>query len=369
MTAPPLNLILLPTLDCNVACDYCFEQKAQVRLSLDDLPRVTTSILDHMEAAGVTDAELYWQGGEVLLLGPAWFASAHASMTEAAEARGVAFHHSLQSNLIGYGPQWDDVIRRMFGGSVGTSMDFPNDHRRLKNGSTTQYTRVWLEAVARARGAGLQVSVIAVLHEGSLRAGPDAFLRFFAETAGIDDLQINLPFPGGPGEGGDTLEPAAASRFLGALLDLWMAIYRDRGLRLAPFSELMEHYVGRPARLPCIWQPNCADEFVTIDPRGQVALCDCWVTSYPQHAFGNVFATPDLTVLLGASTARRTLRNRPMRLMDLEDCVSCPHLGVCHGGCPVRTLAARGTILAKDPYCEVYKVVFTRCRQLAAAIV
>jgi hypothetical protein len=32
----------------------------------------------------------------------------------------------------------------------------------------------------------------------------------------------------------------------------------------------------------------------------------------------------------------------------------------------VRTLAATGTILAKDPYCELYKAVFARCRELAA---
>jgi radical SAM protein with 4Fe4S-binding SPASM domain len=369
MNAPPLSLILLPTLDCNVACDYCFEQKQPVRLSLGDLPRLTASILDHMRAIGTSDAEVYWQGGEALLLGPAWFAAAHASMSAAATARDATFHHYLQSNLIGYGPQWNDVIRTMFAGAVGTSMDFPNDHRRLKNGSTTRYTEVWLEAVARARAAGLDVSVIAVLHEGSLRAGAERFLRFFAETAGIDDLQVNLPFPGGPGEGGDTLDPAAVSRFLVELLDLWMARYREHGFRLAPFVELMHHFVGRPARLPCIWQANCADDFVTIDARGQVALCDCWVTSYPQYAFGNAFATPDLSALLGASDARRILRERPARLMDLEDCASCPYLSLCHGGCPVRTLAAKGTTLAKDPYCEAYKVVFTRCRELAAAVV
>jgi radical SAM protein with 4Fe4S-binding SPASM domain len=245
-------------------------------------------------------------------------------------------------------------------------MDFPNDHRRLRNGSAERYTQVWLDAVLRARAAGLHVSVIAVLHAGSLRAGAGAFLQFFTEVAGIADLQINLPFPGGPGEGGATLAPAPVSRFLVDLLDIWTSRYRERGLRLAPFVELIHHYVGRPARLPCIWQPNCADEFVTMDARGQVALCDCWVTSYPQYAFGNVFTASDLSELLGVSDARRALQERPVRLMDLEDCSACPHLSVCHGGCPVRTLAATGTPFAKDPYCEVYKAVFTKCRDLAA---
>jgi hypothetical protein len=42
---------------------------------------------------------------------------------------------------------------------------------------------------------------------------------------------------------------------------------------------------------------------------------------------------------------------------------------LCHGGCPVRTFAARGTIPAKDPYGEVYEALFTRCRERAAETV
>jgi radical SAM protein with 4Fe4S-binding SPASM domain len=255
----------------------------------------------------------------------------------------------------------------MFGGSVGTSMDVPNDHRRLRNGSTERYTQAWLQAVTSAREAGLKVSAIAVIHAGTLRISGEEFLRFFADRARIDDVQVNLPFPGGPGEGGGTLEPQALSRFLEDLLDAWVRRYIGRGLRLAPFADLIDHHRGRPARLPCIWQPNCASQFVAIDARGDAALCDCWVASYPQHGFGNVFRA-SLAELLGGSQARRAFLDRPGRLVDGEDCGACPHLSLCHGGCPVRAFSATGTIDAKDPYCEVYKTVFARCRDAAATL-
>ena len=112
----PLSLILLPTLDCNVACDYCFEEKARLSLSRDQLGKVTNAILDHMAAQGTTRAELYWQGGEVLLLGPAWFEHAHASMARAAAERGLSLpsldpdeSHRLRPAL-GSGPARD--VRR-----------------------------------------------------------------------------------------------------------------------------------------------------------------------------------------------------------------------------------------------------------------
>jgi uncharacterized protein len=366
MSAQPLSLILLPTLDCNAECDYCFEEKSPIHLSPAALERLTAAILDHMDATGAGEAELYWQGGEALLLGPAWFAAAHESMGAAAAARGRTLRHYLQSNLIGYGPRWNSIIRTMFDGAVGTSMDVPNDHRRLRDGSTERYTQAWLDAVAAARSAGLTVSVIAVVHAGSLRIGAEEFLRFFCERAGIDDVQVNLPFPGGPGNGGETLDPDALSRFLVDLLDAWAERYVDRGLRLAPFADLIDHYLGRPARLPCIWQANCATDFAAVDARGDVALCDCWVTSYPEYRFGNLFTGASLSDLLRGSPARRALLARPARLMDIEDCGTCPHLSLCHGGCPVRAFASTGTIEAKDPYCRVYQAVFVKCRDLAA---
>lgn len=367
MIGRPLSVILLPTLECNAACDYCFEDKVRVRLSSGQLSRLTEQLLDHMHKSGTREAEIYWQGGEVMILGHEWFERAHDLMGEAADRQGLAFHHHLQTNLIGWGPQWHSVVARMFGNSLGTSMDFPNRHRRLLNGSTQRYTELWLRALNDARGAGISVGVIAVLHAASLAAGPEAFYAFFADEAGLDDFQVNLPFPGGPAEGASPLAVEPLGRFLVGLMDVWMERGAARGVKLGPFDALIDTFAGRPAQLPCIWQPNCASEFIAIDARGTVALCDCWVTSYPQHSFGNAFGSAGLTDLLEESPARQRFLDRPQALMESEDCLRCPWLSFCHGGCPVRAFTAKGTILAKDPYCEAYQAIFTRARELSAA--
>lgn len=361
-----LNVVLLPTLGCNAACDYCFEEKTDLRLPLDDLPRLTARLLDHLEERGSTEAHLYWQGGEALLMGLGWFERAHDLMGAAAAERGLAFHHHLQTNLVGYTPAWNGLFRTMFGGAVGSSMDFPNVHRRLRDGSLPGYDAVWARAIRELREAGIHVGVIAVAHAASVATGPGAFYDFFTGTAGLTDFQVNTPFPGGPGREAGVVDTAALSGFLLGLLDVWNERGRGRGVRLGPFDALIDAFSGRPSQLPCFWQPNCADEFVSIDARGNVALCDCWVTSYPEHRFGNVFGPAGLGELLAGSPARRAFLERPGRLVESEDCLACPHLSLCHGGCPVRTFTVKGTILAKDPYCEVYKALFARTRELAA---
>jgi uncharacterized protein len=92
------------------------------------------------------------------------------------------------------------------------------------------------------------------------------------------------------------------------------------------------------------------------------------VTSYPDYFFGNIFQEPDLTRMLSTSRARREFVERPQHLVEHEDCLSCRFLSICHGGCPVRTYSALGTMLAKDPYCEVYKVVFARAETHARTL-
>jgi uncharacterized protein len=357
------SVILLPTSDCNVACEYCFERKEPHRLSLALLPLLTRRLLDHLEHEGIEECEIYWQGGEAMIMGPAWFVNAGQLMDCAAAERGHKFTHYLQTNLISYSEAWNEVIRTMFQGSLGTSMDYPNRHRKLFKGGAEAYTRLWTRKLKEAQEADIEVGVIAVLHEGSLEAGPERFYRYFTEELGLSNFQVNTPFPGGPAaevEGAFQLDTKELAAFLSGLFDIWVERGYDSGVSLGPFDALIDHFTGRPARLPCIWKENCSNQFISVDSKGTVAQCDCWVTSYPESFFGNIFREPDLTRMLRNSPARRKFVERPKRLVEDEDCLSCRYLSICHGGCPVRTYSALGTMMAKDPYCEVYKAVFGR---------
>lgn len=357
------SVILLPTAECNVACSYCFEHKEPHRLSMLLVPLLTKQLLDHLEHEGIEECEVYWQGGEAMIMGPAWFVEAGRLMNEAAAVRGRRFVHYLQTNLISYSPAWNDVLRDMFGGALGTSMDFPNLHRKLFKGGADAYTKTWTERLREAQRAGLEIGVIAVLHQGSLDAGADAFYRYFTDELGLTSFQVNTPFPGGPAKAVEAefdLDKSALAAFLTELFDIWMERGHARGIALGPFDALVHHFTGEASRLPCIWKENCSNQFISVDSKGTVAQCDCWVTSYPESFFGNVFRDDNLTEMLRRSPARREFVERPRHLVEHEDCLSCRYLSICHGGCPVRTYSALGTMLAKDPYCEVYKAVFAR---------
>ncbi len=361
-----LSVVLLATTACNAACDYCFEDRGGDRLDLERLRRIIDAVLAHMDAERIAHLTLHWQGGEALLLPPRWYAQAQRLIDAAAAAHGKQVEHGLQTNLLGYGPDWDDVIAEMFGNSISTSVDYPNRYRRLPGGTPADYDRLFRRKLDLARAAGIDVKAISVLSGATLAVGAAAFYAHMVDDLGITDFQINTPFPGGESNTAKAeldLDLDALTRFHCDLADLWLE-RADPRVRIGPFDALLDIFRQRDGQLPCIFARNCTDLLIAIDPAGNVAQCDCWVTSYPEQHFGNLLASPSLTELLRESTARRGFIDRPVRLMA-GDCIDCDYLALCHGGCPVRTYAARGRLAEKDPYCALYRGLFAHMEDRA----
>jgi radical SAM protein with 4Fe4S-binding SPASM domain len=363
---PPFSLILLPTLRCNARCEYCFETRTGEELTLDRLTIVVGKAIDHMEARMIDTLSIYWQGGEVLTRSPEWYERAHDLIEDIVAKGAHRVVHYLQTNMIGYGPKWNRVIAGMFGNSVGTSMDFPNLHRRLKRGTPREYQELWERKIREAAHAGIEVGVIALPNEKTFALGAEAFYAYFVEHLGIRNLQVNTPFAGGAPnavKSGYPLDMERFSAFFSDLAGLWETRGRDAGVRIGPFDALAAYFERGSKELLCIWRENCANEFACVDPSGHVAQCDCWVSGYPEYRFGNILEPGSLSDLLEMSDARLEFQARPGYLMRTEDCLDCTYLAICHGGCPVRAYSAYGTVLRKDPYCDLYKNLFRRVEE------
>ena len=362
------SLILLSTLQCNADCEYCFETKSDDRLTLDRLGELIRKVLDYMVEKSLVSLTIYWQGGEAMLLPPTWYEQAHALIQDEADRRGKQVFHSLQSNMLAYNARWNPVITSMFGNSVGTSLDYPNRHRKLLGQSPDSYNDIWGRRVQEARAAGIEVQVIAVPNQATLEIGAERFYAYFADELGISDFQVNTPFPGGEATAAKqelpVAEVAKLTRFYLDLAEVWLERGCEQGVRIGPFDALLRHFSHEPATLPCIWGENCANALVSIDPRGRVAQCDCWVTSYPDHHYGNIFESANFGELLKTSVVRQQFNQRPIRLVQ-RDCLDCNYLALCHGGCPVRTYTVHGSLFEKDPYCELYLALFERMERAA----
>jgi radical SAM protein with 4Fe4S-binding SPASM domain len=365
------SVIFLPTLHCDARCDYCFEDKSIGQISPEHFEDFLDKLLDFADVRHISRLHLYWQGGEIFTLTPPWMEKAYRLIQEKSAARGCEIRNYLQTNLLAYDDRWNNIIATMFGNSAGTSMDFPNRHRRMPGGTPEEYTERWMRHVQHAMAADIRLGVIAVPSAETLQMGAEAFYDFFTRQVGVTDFQVNSPFPGGQSnevKGDLPLDAHALGRFLIDLTDIWLERGYGQGILLGPSAELLNHFLGRENRLPCYWQDNCANGFSCVDPAGHVSQCDCWAASYPGMRYGNMLGEVPLATLLEKSAVRREFLDRPGYLVANSDCLECEHLGVCHGGCPVRAYSTYGSLLEKDPYCETYKMLFSHVKQIAAGI-
>lgn len=324
-----------------------------------------------MNKQGIDVLSINWQGGEVMMLTPDWYERAFDIIQEVSAAHRVRINHYIQTNLINYSPAWLPVLTGMFNSSLGSSLDFPNLYRKLPGSDPAGYDAIMREKIKQAQLAGLHVGVIAVPNEQTFLLGAHRFYDYYVNQLKLTDFQVNTPFAGGTVSQAKLTYPLdneQLSKFFIELIDIWITEGYERGIQVGPFDRLLNYFLEGDQGLLCIWGENCANEFFCIDPLGNLSQCDCWAASYPDFHFGNLLDTGSLESLLANSRVRQRFLDRPACLMEQEECIDCPYLSLCHGGCPVRAYTMNNRLRSKDPYCATYKAIFSHIEQVAAKV-
>jgi len=120
-------------------------------------------------------------------------------------------------------PTKTDFVK--FGNSIGSSVDYPNRHRKVKGGAVKDFNSIWLGKADAARNSGNHLGVIAVPSDASIEAGGETFYDHFTRVLGISDFQLNTPFAGGSAntvKNGYPLDPERLGVFFTELVDVWM---------------------------------------------------------------------------------------------------------------------------------------------------
>ncbi len=360
MFGPQVSIIFVPTFHCNCNCAYCFEPRTRESMSLEDLETVFSRISSYLSRSGVKSVDVYWQGGEITVLSPEWCLTAGRMIRSFMSNHNLKIKLYLQTNLMDYDPVWDPVIWELFDGTVGSSLDYPNVHRRFRGLSGDSYNEHWADRYRIARSRGLSASVISVPNKQTLSVSPSDFYRYYVDELGLKSIQLNTPFASGPASHlADQLflDPSMLGDFLVGLLDVYFS--GDDGVRLDPYEGIVERITlgDAAAKIPCFFCPNCVNGFFCVGPGGEVSQCDAWMGSYPDRNFGNLLESDDLGMLL-TSPMRMKLAERTANLIGNSECLDCKYLPLCNGGCPVRAMSAEGSPDHPDPYCETYKKVF-----------
>lgn len=369
MVVKPLNSVLVKPAgpDCNLGCDYCF-YLGKSSLFPDKVHRMSEPVLKELVRqvmrAGSRQVSFGWQGGEPTLMGVDFYRRA-VQYQRRYGAAGQIVGNGLQTNGILIDAEWAQFLREAKF-LVGLSLDGPqhvHDHyRKSKSGAPS-----W-EKVAQARDvllhAGVAVNALVVVTDYAAQFTREIYE--YHKKQGLVYMQFI------PCMERDAQNPAktapysvtaeAYGRFLCELFDLWSGDFRygQPTTYIRWFDSVFYNYVGLSAP-ECTLLPECGI-YTVIEHNGDVYACDFFVE--PQWQLGNIM-TDSLTELLNSP-----LQNRfgAQKAALPQECVDCPWLAYCYGGCPRdRIGGAAGQGL--NYYCAAYKQFFVhadaRLRKLA----
>lgn len=321
-----LSMYLKPTNFCNVGCDHCYlpeSVRAEKMVMDDESLRKTARFAREMVAREGHDAvHFIWHGGEPLVLSPSYFVNANRLLEE--EFGNAPFTQSIQTSLIPYRDEWADVINTIFGGHIGSSVDFTQ--RNIKQ-SPDAYLKLWLAKVASARENGHFVlpGMVPTRHE--TKRASDIYAWFVENGFRAFNIDRFSRY------GSSTIDWPSNKEHAGFLIGLFdETVKRLKASLTAPAINVVAAGIqgvllGNPGDR---WGTQCQKEFLVVEPDGSINTCPD--RAKHEKPFSNI---SDGAGALIASQSRRQW----IRVMDVthkeSHCMSCEYRHFCKSGCPV----------------------------------
>ncbi len=346
-----LGLTIAPTMACNMACQYCFEENKRGKMSA----AVVETLIDFVEkrAPGLLRVDINWYGGEPLLAMDI-IEDITLSVMDLGKEHKFKYSASMISNGYLLTRENVDKLRELRVSMVQVTLDGPaeiHDKKRpLKNGQGSFHKILENIAYAATKmGIGIRVNVDKSFNE-------EIILRMLGQfkEAGLQD-KVGIYF--------GLLEPA--SKVCANIADTCFNPNEFSEIELSYYRILLDQGF-RIDRLPTPMSAYCIAQIVNgllIDPEGNLYHCFNHVGD-KSKSFGQIadqinYQHPNFV---------RLFKFDPF---EDDSCRQCQMLPICLGGCPSRR-AERG--LEGDAQCDSWKYnlqpmleIIARSRQQQAA--
>jgi uncharacterized protein len=349
--ASQLRVTVLTTLQCNFACDYCFQgdhgdyNKTAAKMSLETSARVSDWIERELDRLGSESLVLTFFGGEPLLNLPVVYAMAERAWL-ATQARGTELYINVITNGLLLTPEVVDRLKPFGLNGVKITLDGDKDtHNRMRplRGGQGTFDRI-IENIRRVADK-CAISIGGNFDASSADSYP-ALLDFLKEQdfAGLlrkvafKPIIREKPAPKG-------ILPLMPVNAAGKPLNGTCMTSAGTGSSICDTC----HFVDE--KMTFLREETKAHGFKTMDG---VHMGPCEIHKEHAHTIGpdgSLYACPGFTGEATLSTGhidgredswRATARERFQKLAAWHDCGDCAFIPVCAGGCSVASHSELG---------------------------
>jgi uncharacterized protein len=344
---------------CNLACSYCYymtERPAalQVPMPVPVMEAALGRLAAHVAHKGGEDRgfAVYWHGGEPLLRRAGFWEAVTATEARLAEAFGVEWTNIITTNAV----LVDDGMAAFFADhrwKVSVSIDGPapqHDRHRVDGKGRGTYESV-VAGFLRLRRAGVEPTVHSVIGEE-----PEAGRALYAHHSGLAVRRcvLHLPFYSRQATDADARSARVLEQVL-AFYRTWRA--DDSPMRVRLFDSVIQK-LEHKRHITCHHEDRC-NEVVTIEPRGDVYLCDDLLgLDMAEAGLGHNVLSADFDRVADLVDERLTAAGH---FQKSAECLSCEIYDICGGGCPATRWDGH-TYANRSSHCAVFQGVFSLIR-------
>lgn len=342
-----LIVTLMPTLQCNLACSYCFQKEnpAFTKMSSPTEEATLEWILRQVDARALRHLKVHYFGGEPTTRKDYCLRTARV-LSESMRARGGTFDWQMTTNGVLLDVAFAQAMEQFGKGQFKVTLDGDketHDKERVYRDGRGSFDAIFDNVVALAK-AGCKVRVGGNFFPDQAKSFESLLDRI--ERSGVAGMLQGVrfkPIVDTQQLGSGTCTNCSANEETQTLVQLNRSIEKRK---LAPpmlDGELLESMLG-PCELH--WKNN-----YTIDPEGNVYKCPA-VAGLPDLAVTHVAGD-------GAEKVAPLVELRPW-----EQCGDCPYMPVCVGGCLggqyLKTKRRDQVACKKDTFAQSFRETVTR---------
>ncbi|SIT56160.1 conserved hypothetical protein [Mesorhizobium prunaredense] len=342
----PVVITITTTMDCNLACYYCYEERSASRLKTDDVEKLVTLGLDRVAASRRPALHVDWYGGEPLL-NPEFIETASVALQEACAARGIAYVSSIISN----GSLWPDDVERFITRHRVRQVQISFDGLKAHHDKRRRYRRLH-----RQKDGGEQPSSFerAVALVDRLVKCVRVDVRYNTDRENLEDM---LPFLDFARDRGwfDADFPAVFQPARLAAYSQSSSFMRRLELTIAEFDDAREKVRNKLSGVASVEESEIPDGF----PYPKTSVCAALANnSAVLGAEGSIYRCGLQVGEQGRAVGSLHDKNAPPSAQSASQlpgsndsewwqsfdptkqptCSSCSFLPICWGGCPKKHL-------------------------------